>query len=163
VFDCSVPAPRDRSNVRDLTRYPELRWIDRHEWLPLGAYAAACFAIGGAPGLVWGFVISTLAVFHATMLINSLAHVWGSRRYDTRDQSRNNGLLAFVTLGEGWHNNHHRFMSAARQGFFWWEIDATYCVLRVLALARLIWDVREPPAALLRCPATPVPALEHGS
>jgi stearoyl-CoA desaturase (delta-9 desaturase) len=149
VFDRAKPPPRDASNVRDLTRYPELRWIDGHDWLPLTAYAVACFAIGGISGLVWGFVVSTLAVFHATMLINSLAHVWGSRRYETGDHSRNNALLALVTFGEGWHNNHHHYMSSARQGFFWWEIDVTYYVLRVLGWLRLVRDIREPPVAVV--------------
>jgi stearoyl-CoA desaturase (delta-9 desaturase) len=147
VFDRTVPRPRDESNVTDLTGYPELRWVDSHDWVPLAVYAVACFAIGGASGLVWGFVVSTVAVFHATMLINSLAHVWGSRPYETNDGSRNNALLAIVTFGEGWHNNHHHYMSSARQGFRWWEIDVTYYVLRVLAGLRLVWDVREPPAA----------------
>ena len=149
VFDRTVPRPRDDSNVGDLMRYPELRWIDRHEWLPIAAYATGCLLIGGVPGLVWGFVVSTIAVFHATMLINSLAHVWGSRRYATDDQSRNNPLLAILTLGEGWHNNHHRYMSSARQGFFWWEIDVTYYVLRVLGWLRIVRAIREPPAAVL--------------
>jgi stearoyl-CoA desaturase (Delta-9 desaturase) len=149
VFDRTTPAPRDPSNVRDLMVYPELRWIDRYHWVPLGAYAIACFAVGGVPGLVWGFVVSTLAVFHATMLINSAAHRWGSRRYATRDASRNNALLAVVTLGEGWHNNHHHYMSSARQGFFWWEIDVTYYVLRTLSCVGLIRGIREPPASAL--------------
>jgi stearoyl-CoA desaturase (Delta-9 desaturase) len=149
VFDKTMPRPRDDSNVTDLTRFPELRWVDRHDWIPLGGYAAACFALGGVPGLLWGFVVSTLAVFHATMLINSLAHVRGSRRYETHDRSRNNALLAILTLGEGWHNNHHRYMSSARQGFFWWEVDVSYYVLRVFARFSLVWDVREPPAAVL--------------
>jgi len=146
VFDRSVPTPYDPSNVGDLLRFPELRWIDRHDWVPLAAYGVACFAIGGLPGLVWGFVVSTLAVFHATMLINSLAHVWGSRRYATPDRSRNNPLLAVLTLGEGWHNNHHHYMSSARQGFFWWEVDVSYYVLRLLAMIRVVDHVREPPA-----------------
>ncbi len=145
VFDRTVPPPRDDSNVGDLLRYPELRWVDRHDWVFLAAYAVACAAIGGVPGLVWGFVVSTLAVFHATMLINSLAHLWGSRRYATGDQSRNNPLLAVLTFGEGWHNNHHHYMSSARQGFYWWEVDLTYYVLRALAAVGAIWDVREPP------------------
>ena len=154
----SVPAPRDESNVGDLTRYPELRWIDRHDWVPLGAYGVACAAIGGFPGFVWGFIVSTLAVFHATMLINSLAHMWGTRPYETTDQSRNNALLALLTLGEGWHNNHHHYMSAARQGFLWWQVDVTYYVLRVLAWIRIVWGISEPPlpmrtaAACLRDP-----------
>ena len=149
IFDRTAPRPRDESNVSDLLRYSELRWIDRHDWVPLSAYALACFAVGGAPGLVWGFVVSTLAVFHATMLINSLAHVWGTRRYATSDRSRNNALLALLTFGEGWHNNHHHYMSSARQGFLWWEFDFTYYVLRALARLHLIWGVREPPAAAL--------------
>lgn len=148
VFDRSRPAPIDRSNVRDLTRYPELCWVDRHDWVPLAGYAVMCFAVGGASGLVWGFVVSTLVVFHATMLINSLAHVWGSRRYETADQSRNNPLLALLTLGEGWHNNHHHYMSSARQGFYWWEIDLTYYVLQLLARVRVVWGIREPPPTL---------------
>jgi stearoyl-CoA desaturase (delta-9 desaturase) len=147
VFDRSVPRPYDESNVRDLLRFPEIRWVDRHEWVPLVAYGVACFVIGGAPGLVWGLVVSTLAVFHATMLINSLAHVWGSRRFATADASRNNALLALITFGEGWHNNHHHYMSSARQGFRWWELDVSYCVLRVLAWVGLVHDLREPPAS----------------
>jgi stearoyl-CoA desaturase (delta-9 desaturase) len=147
-FDRSVPRPYDESNVRDLLRYPELRWIDRHDWLPLLGYAVACLAIGGLPGLVWGFVVSTLAVFHATMLINSLAHAWGSRRYESGDDSRNNFLLAVLTLGEGWHNNHHHYQSSARQGFFWWEIDISYYVIRLLAVLRVVRDVREPPESV---------------
>jgi stearoyl-CoA desaturase (delta-9 desaturase) len=149
VFDTTVPRPRDDSNVTDLTRFPELCWVDRHDWVPIIGYAVICFAIGGVPGLVWGFVLSTLAVFHATMLINSLAHIWGSRRYATHDRSRNNGILAILTFGEGWHNNHHHYMSSARQGFFWWEIDASYYVLRVLARLSIVWGVREPPASSL--------------
>jgi stearoyl-CoA desaturase (delta-9 desaturase) len=152
VFDLSVPAPRDESNVPDLMQFPEIRWLDRHDWIPLGVYAVACAAIGGLPGFVWGFVVSTLAVFHATMLINSLAHVWGSRRYATGDESRNSGALALLTFGEGWHNNHHHYMSSARQGFFWWEIDFTYYVIRALSWLGLVWEVREPPPAALQGP-----------
>ena len=151
-FDLSVPAVHDYSNVRDLTRFPELRFVDQYAWLPLIAYAFACLAIGGWPGVVWGFVVGTLAVFHATMLINSLAHAWGGRRYATADDSRNNALLAVLTLGEGWHNNHHHSMNSARQGFFWWEVDVTYYTLRGLARLGLVWDVREPTAAALAGP-----------
>ena len=104
------------------------------------------------PGVVWGFVVSTVAVFHATLFINSLAHMWGSRRYQTNDSSRNNPLLAILTLGEGWHNNHHHFQSSARQGFFWWELDLTYLVLRALAKIKVIWGLREPTPAVLAGP-----------
>ena len=143
VFDPTL-VEIDRANVKDLSRYPELRFLEKHKWFPLVGYAFGCFAIAGLAGVVWGFVISTLAVFHGTMLINSMAHVWGSRRYATKDDSRNNALLAIVTLGEGWHNNHHHCMTSARQGFFWWEIDVTYYVLRVLELFGVVWDLRRP-------------------
>jgi stearoyl-CoA desaturase (Delta-9 desaturase) len=163
VFDLSLPRPRDDSNVADLLRFPEIRWIDRHDWVCMTAYGLACFAVGGAPGLVWGFVVSTLAVFHATLLVNSFAHIWGSRRYATADESRNSALVALFTFGEGWHNNHHHYMSSARQGFFWWEIDVTYYVLRALAWVGVVWEIREPPWAVLAAgredafsaPATP--------
>jgi stearoyl-CoA desaturase (delta-9 desaturase) len=132
----------DLGNVKDLMRYPELRFLERHKWFPIVLYAVGCFAIGSWSGLVWGFVISTIAVLHATALINSLAHVWGSRRYETSDQSRNNALLAVITLGEGWHNNHHEQMNAARQGVRWWEIDMSYYSLWVLARLGIVWDIR---------------------
>jgi stearoyl-CoA desaturase (delta-9 desaturase) len=140
----------DLSNVRDLTRYPELRFLDKHKWLPIVAYAFVCAAIAGLPGVVWGFCVPTVLSLHATMLINSLAHVWGARRFATEDDSRNNAILAVVTLGEGWHNNHHHAMTSARQGFYWWEIDFTYYVLVVLSLLGIVWDLRAPSAAALR-------------
>lgn len=136
----------DLSNVKDLTRFVELRLIDRFAWVPLVAYALVCYALAGLAGVVWGFFVSTVAVNHAVFFINSLAHMWGSRRYDTPDTSRNNPLLAALTLGEGWHNNHHFYMSSARQGFFWWEVDVTYYVLRALRAVGIVWDLREPPA-----------------
>ncbi len=136
----------DLSNVPDLTRFPELRLLDRFAWVPLVGYALLCYAIAGPAGVVWGFVVSTIAVDHATFCINSLAHMWGSRRYETQDTSRNNPLLAALTLGEGWHNNHHFYMNSARQGFFWWEIDVSYYTLKLLSWLHLVTDVRTPPA-----------------
>lgn len=134
----------DLSNVQDLARYPELRFLERHKWLPIVAYALVCFAVAGVAGIVWGFLVPTIAALHATALINSLAHLWGRRRYDTPDDSRNNALLAVVTLGEGWHNNHHHYMSSARQGFRWYEIDVTYYTLKVLSWLGIVWDLRQP-------------------
>ena len=134
----------DLDNVRDLSRYPELRFLDRHKWLPIVGYALITYAIAGFAGVVWGFLLPTIAALHATALINSLAHVWGTRRFETRDGSRNNALLAVITLGEGWHNNHHHYMSSARQGFRWYEIDVTYYSLKVLSWLGIVWDVREP-------------------
>jgi stearoyl-CoA desaturase (Delta-9 desaturase) len=134
----------DLSNVKDLSAYPELRWLDRHHYLSVISYALICYAIAGIGGVIWGFAISSVAVVQITFLINSLAHRWGTRRYATTDDSRNNALLAILTLGEGWHNNHHHDMTAARQGHHWREIDATYYSLRVLARLGVVWGVREP-------------------
>ncbi len=130
--------------VIDLMRYPELRWLDRWHWLPGILLAVACWFIGGWSGLVWGFVVSTILVYHATFTINSLSHLFGSRRYDTTDDSRNNWMLAIITLGEGWHNNHHHYQSSANQGFFWWEIDIAYMMLVGLRCCGLVWDLRKP-------------------
>ena len=135
--------------IRDFASYPELLWLNRwHVVVPL-SLAIACYAAGGLAGLVWGFCISTTLLWHSTYTINSLAHRWGTQRYETGDDSRNNFFLALLTLGEGWHNNHHHYMAAARQGFFWWEIDITYYVLRGLQALGLIWDMREPPEDVL--------------
>ncbi|HEY8076305.1 MAG TPA: acyl-CoA desaturase [Labilithrix sp.] len=150
---------RDLSNVSDLSRFPELRFLDAHKWLPLVGWGVACFAIAGWSGVVWGFVVSTVAVDHATFLINSVSHLWGTRRYDTPDDSRNNALLAALTFGEGWHNNHHSYMSCARQGFARWEIDPSYWAIRLLALLGIVWDVREPPASVMAVARSPVDEL----
>lgn len=134
-------------NIKDLAKYPELRFLNRFHGLPAAAYGLALWAIGGWPLFVWGFFVSTTVLWHGTFVINSLTHVFGSRRYATSDDSRNNLLFALITLGEGWHNNHHHYQSSARQGFFWWEIDPTYYALKALAALRIVWDVREPTAA----------------
>jgi stearoyl-CoA desaturase (delta-9 desaturase) len=151
----------DLSRVRDLMRYPELRWLDRFDILVPFALAVGLLALGrlldarwpelgtsGGQMLVWGFFISTVACYHGTYTINSLCHVWGRRRYQTGDDSRNNLLLALITLGEGWHNNHHRYPASARQGFYWWEIDLTYYGLRLLAALGLIRDLKQVPARI---------------
>jgi len=125
--------------------------------MPGTLLAIATFLIGFATGgwagawssLVCGFVISTVLVYHATFAINSLSHLFGKRRYATDDDSRNNALLALITLGEGWHNNHHHYQSSANQGFFWWEIDISYYVLRLLGFVGLVWDIRRPGAKVL--------------
>ncbi len=126
-------------------RYPELRFLDRWDGLVPLLLCVALHAAGGWQMVVWGFCVSTVALYHATFSINSLAHRFGSRRYRTRDASRNNLLLALLTFGEGWHNNHHHYPIAARQGFFWWELDVTYYLLRLLALAGLISGLRPVP------------------
>jgi stearoyl-CoA desaturase (delta-9 desaturase) len=111
--------------------------------------AMPALGTSGPQMLVWGFFISTITLYHGTFTVNSLAHRWGSRRYATSDDSRNNLLLALVTLGEGWHNNHHHYPGAARQGFFWWEIDLTYYGLLLLSKLGLIWDLRAVPEGTL--------------
>src|SRR4030095_8117604 len=95
--------------------------------------------------LIWGFFISTTALFHRTSCINSLAHVFGGKRYATGDDSRNSFLLSLITLGEGWHNNHHQHMGCTRQGFYWWEIDITFYVLKLLSWVGIIWDLKPVP------------------
>jgi len=148
--------------VRDLARYPELQWLDRYDvavpaalfmllWL-LGAWLESAHpALDTGPWqlVVWGFCISTVVLFHSTFVINSLAHRWGTRRYETNDDSRNNALLALITFGEGWHNNHHRFPGAARQGFYWWEVDLSWYGLRLLEAIGIIRDLRRVPASVL--------------
>jgi stearoyl-CoA desaturase (delta-9 desaturase) len=135
----------DLVKVADLAEFPELMWLHRHELTPAIVLAVACFAAAGMQGLVIGFFWSTVAVYHATFSINSIAHVAGRRRYVTGDDSRNNWLLAIFTMGEGWHNNHHAFQSSVRQGFHWWEYDPTFYLLRVLGYAGLIWKLKSPP------------------
>jgi stearoyl-CoA desaturase (delta-9 desaturase) len=136
--------------VRDLTRYPELVWLDRWHWVPPLAYGVGLFLVGGWPLLVWGLVVSTVLLWHGTFVINSLAHVFGRRRYATSDDSRNSLLLALITLGEGWHNNHHHYQSSTSQGFFWWEVDVTFYVLKALEKLGLVWDLRRPPKHMLQ-------------
>lgn len=140
----------DLGKVADLASFPELRFLHRFELLPALALAALCFLAAGWSGLVVGFLWSTVLVYHATFCINSLAHVSGSARYVTGDDSRNNWLLALFTMGEGWHNNHHAFQSSVRQGFRWWEIDLTYYLLRLLSWVGVVWDLKTPPERVLR-------------
>ena len=151
--------PTDYGAVRDLAKYPELVFLNRFDMVVPVGLAAFLYALGEilrgiAPGLgtsgvqllVWGFFVSTVFLLHGTLMINSLAHVFGHRRFQTSDDSRNNFLLALITLGEGWHNNHHRFMNAARQGFYWWEIDVTFYGLKLLSWLGVIWDLKGVPA-----------------
>jgi len=135
--------------IKDFGRYPELVWLNEH-WLILqAAFAVGIFAIGGWSALIWGFFVSSTLLWHGTFTINSLAHVFGSQRYETGDASRNNLWLALITMGEGWHNNHHYYQSTARNGFFWWEIDMSWMILKSLSWVGLVWDLREPPAWVL--------------
>lgn len=140
----------DLSAVRDLAKFPELRWLDRIPYVPAIALGVVVWLACGWSGLIVGFFWSTVILWHATFSINSLAHVIGRRRYVTADQSRNNWWLAILTLGEGWHNNHHHYQSAARQGFRWYEIDISYYVLKMLAAVRLVRALRLPPVEVVQ-------------
>ncbi len=148
--------------VRDWTKFPELVWLDRfHVFAGIGLGVSVYFlgvalerfapslGTNGWQMLVWGFLVSTVILYHATYTINSLAHQFGSKRFATGDDSRNNFWLAIITLGEGWHNNHHHYPSSARQGFYWWEIDFTYYTLRLLERVGLISELRPVPAPVL--------------
>ncbi|MGM0569137.1 acyl-CoA desaturase [Marinobacter sp.] len=160
-FTCDAAFRTEERRVKDWLRYPELRFINRFDALVPAVFAVAIYALGEAlaawaPGLgtnglqllVWGFFISTVALFHATVSINSLSHVWGSRRFETADDSRNNFWLALITFGEGWHNNHHRWPQSARQGFRWYEIDLTYYGLWLLSKAGIIHDLKPVPESI---------------
>jgi stearoyl-CoA desaturase (delta-9 desaturase) len=139
--------------VREFSAYPEMRWLDRFYGLPPAALALGLFLAGGWPWLVWGFCVPTVTLAHATFAINTVNHLWGSRRFATPDESRNNAWTALVTLGEGWHNNHHRFPRAARNGIYWWELDPTWWAIRLLAALGLAWDVKPVPGHAYRLAA----------
>ena len=147
--------------VKELAKFVELRLLDRFDVIVPILLALSIYLLGvwlddyypnlntnGMQLLVWGFAISTVFLYHATFTVNSLAHIWGKRRYATTDHSRNNLLIALITLGEGWHNNHHHYPGSARQGFYWWEVDLTYYGLKILAAFGLIWDLRTVPLAI---------------
>jgi stearoyl-CoA desaturase (Delta-9 desaturase) len=148
----------DARQIPDLVKFPELKWLDRFDLVVPVALAVCMLLLGmalekyvpslGTNGwqmLIWGFFVSTILLFHGTVTINSLSHVWGSRRYPTKDDSRNNPFLAVITLGEGWHNNHHHYPGSARAGFFWWEYDLTFYGLKVLSWLGLIWELKPVP------------------
>lgn len=163
-------------NVPDLLRYPELRFLERYDFLVAGLLAVALYAWGallaqvapqlntsGPQMLVWAFLLSTILLYHVTYSINSVAHVFGSRRFPTRDDSRNNLWLALITFGEGWHNNHHYYPASARQGFYWWEVDVTYYVLVALSWLGLVWDLKGVPQRVFAAAEVPKPETSRGA
>ncbi len=135
-------------SIKDFARYPELRFLNRFHWLPAVLTGAVLYLGWGFDAFVWGGLVSTVLLWHGTFTINSLSHVFGSRRYLTTDTSKNNFVLSLITLGEGWHNNHHYHQNTVNQGWFFWELDVTYLVLRVLAAFRIVWDLRVCPDAV---------------
>jgi stearoyl-CoA desaturase (delta-9 desaturase) len=136
----------DYSKVKDLARYPELVFLNEYWAIPPLALGVGVWLALGWSGLLIGFFLSTAILWHGTFTINSLSHMLGSRRYETGEDSKNNWVLAIITMGEGWHNNHHHFMGSTRQGFYWWEFDMSYYIVRGLQALGLVWDIKEPPA-----------------
>ena len=147
--------------MKDFLKFPEIRWLDRNHLIPPVLLAVGTFFLGvflnnyypslgtsGLQMLVWGFFVSTVLLYHGTFSINSVAHLIGKKRFKTGDESRNNFWLAIITLGEGWHNNHHRYPGSERQGFYWWEIDPTYYGLKVMSWLGLIWDLKPVPRSI---------------
>lgn len=146
------------ARIKDFASYPELRWLDRYDIVPPILLGVCLFGLGywlsitnpsletsGWQMLVWGMFISTVVLYHGTYTINSLCHKYGSRRFDTKDDSKNNLWLSLITLGEGWHNNHHFFPGTVRQGFKWWEIDITFYCLKLMSFVGLVWDLQPLP------------------
>ncbi|BAY26781.1 DesC1 protein [Calothrix sp. NIES-2100] len=155
---CPKYSQTDEKKVRDFAQYPELQWLNRFHMIVPIVLAIILTVIGivfqqyipqlktnGLQMLAWGFFLSTLLLYHSTFTINSLAHIFGDRRFNTIDSSRNNWFLALITLGEGWHNNHHFYPASERQGFYWWEIDVTHYILTLLAWLGIVWNLRTPP------------------
>lgn len=151
----------DLTLVKDLSRYPELRFLENFHYIPpllflvftylLGIllnYLYPSLQISGVQAMVWGALISTVCLYHGTFAINSVAHIFGRKRFKTKDESRNSFLLAIFTLGEGWHNNHHRYPGSERQGFYWWEIDISHYILKLLSIFGIVWDLKKPPARI---------------
>jgi stearoyl-CoA desaturase (delta-9 desaturase) len=147
--------------VRDWLQQKEIVLLDKYHLIPPALLMLAVTGFGYFcevyfPGLqtnalqmfVWGFCVSTTLLYHGTFCINSFAHILGKPRFITGDDSKNSFILALITLGEGWHNNHHRYPGSERQGFYWWEIDISHYILKGLSLVGLVWDLREPPARI---------------
>jgi stearoyl-CoA desaturase (Delta-9 desaturase) len=152
---CRAYGSIQHDRIKDLTKYPELRFIDRFHVLPVLSLIILLFGVGaglnfyfpalGTSGMqmvMWGFFLSTILVYHVTFCVNSITHIIGNKRFETNDESRNSFWVALLTFGEGWHNNHHRWPLSARQGMYWWEFDLTFLLLRVLEKIGLVWDLK---------------------
>jgi len=136
----------DYERIKDMAKYPELVFLNKLWFIPVVSLGIASFLWLGWAGLFVTFAVNTVLIWHGTFTINSLSHVWGKPRYKTNEDSKNHWFLAIITMGEGWHNNHHHFMNSCRQGFFWWEVDATYYILKAMSWVGLVWDLKPPPA-----------------
>ena len=146
---CDKYGATELDRIKDFAKYPELRWVDRWNIVPPFALAGLCFLVGGLPALVVGFGLSTVLLWHGTFLVNSLAHVVGRRRYATTDTSRNSFVIAVLTNGEGWHNNHHHYQASARQSFHWWQWDPSFYVLWLLSKVGVVRDLKTPTPEIL--------------
>lgn len=149
-----IPLQPQWEQVRDLRRFPELVLLERFWQIPGILLAVTFWLIGGWSLLCIGFCLSAVLSFQLTFVVNTLGHLIGSRRYPTPDHSTNSFLLALMSLGDGWHNNHHHYPHTAQAGFFWWEVDGAFRVIRVFERLGIIWDVRRVPDHKL------VPAVE---
>lgn len=141
--------------VPDLVKFPELKYLNRNQKVPALAFLALLTVLGAViqyafpqlettigQTIVWGFFISTIVLHHCTFLVNSAAHLWGTRDFKTKDTSRNNWVVAFLTMGEGWHNNHHRFPFSEKHGLKWWQLDVTHYILVFLSWFGIVWDLK---------------------
>lgn len=167
-FTCDASFRTQYQRIKDFSKFPELRWLDRYDIFgpvllvvllyisgELLARFQPALETSGMQLVIWGFFVSTVLLFHSTVAINSLGHIWGNKRFKTKDESRNNAFLALLTLGEGWHNNHHRFAVSARQGFYWWQVDITYYVLKLMSWMGIIHSLNPVPARILEEGKTP--------
>jgi len=158
---CRAYGSIQHDRIKDLSKYPELRFIDRFHVLPVASLISLLYVIGaglnanypalGTSGMqmvMWGFFLSTILVYHVTFCVNSVTHIVGNKRFDNDDESRNSFWIALLTFGEGWHNNHHRWPLSARQGMYWWEFDLSYLLLRGLEKLGLVWDLKVYPEAV---------------
>ncbi len=146
---CDKHKATDVDRIKDFAKYPELRFINTHQWIGPWALGIASYLIAGWSGVIIGFFASTVLLWHATFTVNSLAHVFGRRRFATEDTSRNSALIALLTMGEGWHNNHHSYQASARQGFYWWEWDPTFYILTAMSWVGITRDLKAPSAQVL--------------
>ncbi len=158
---CRAYGTIQQDRIKDLNKYPELRFIDRFHGLPVDSLNGVRYVVGaglntyypalGTSGMqmvMWGFFLSTILVYHVTFCVNSVTHIIGNKRFDNDDESRNSFWIALLTFGEGWHNNHHRWPLSARQGMYWWEFDLSYLLLRGLEKLGLVWDLKVYPKAI---------------
>ena len=126
----------------DLMKHPFYVWLNNYHWVPLAVLGAVLLAVGGLPVFLWGICVRVVFGLHSTWLVNSATHLWGSRRFNTRDDSRNSWWVALLTFGEGWHNNHHAHPTSARHGLAWYEFDISWIQIRILKFLGIAKAIR---------------------